>query len=354
MSVQLRPINENDRDSVFSWRNTPVIVQGSTSERKVSIEEHDAWFNSLLVNKNSLAFIIETDGQPIGHIRFDKKTDECIITAYLLEKWTGKGYGVTAIKKACILAQEHWPIRSITAHVRKDNDVGRIGFLKAGFRLMDTTPSGEHFLLSLDCNLEERSTANRYRQLFAEHGHSHKTLNWGSQEGQYLRFRILAGIGQLQGKRILDVGCGLGDFAGWLKQNNIQLIYTGIDLSQELVLQARNAYPTLEFLHGSILDKELLKDRKFDYVFASGIFYTYYAGRENWMKLAIKRMWDYCEIGVAFNSLSTWSENHEPEEFHANPAETMNFCKTLTPWLALRHDYHPRDFTIFLLRSPST
>lgn len=202
-------------------------------------------------------------------------------------------------------------------------------------------------------NSEELITMRSYRELLAAHGISHKTLNWGSREGQQLRFKILAEIGVLQGKRILDVGCGLGDFAEWLMQNNTQVTYTGLDLTSELVDQARNRYPTLEFLHGSILDEELLNGRKFDYVFASGIFYTYCAGGENWMKSAIRRMWSLCENGIAFNSLSTWAENHEPEEFYANPAEIMDFCKTLTPWIAVRHDYHPRDFTIFLLRSPS-
>ena len=197
---------------------------------------------------------------------------------------------------------------------------------------------------------EEQLTAVRYRQLLDEHGQSHKTLNWGSREGQRLRFKILAGIGSLEGKRILDVGCGLGDFAGWLAQNDIKVDYTGLDLTPELVEQARKNYPDLKFVQGSILDESLLRDQQFDFVFASGIFYTYSADGDAWLKAAVARMWSLCKEGVSFNSLSAWAENCEKDEYYADPPATLAYCGTLTSWVAMRHDYHPRDFTIYLLR----
>lgn len=350
MSVQLRPINETDRDIVFLWRNDPFIVERSTSRRNVSLEEHKTWFNRLLANKDVLAFIIEDEGQPIGHIRFKLENDCCIITIYLLQENTGKGYGVDAIQTGCKFAQDHWPKNSIVAYVRKDNALGRSGFLKAGFSPSnEPCPSG-HIALVLNRNVEEHSTSKRYRQLFNKHGKSHKTLNWGSQEGQRLRFKILAEIGRLEGKRILDVGCGLGDFAGWLAKNNIQADYTGLDLTPELVKQAQKNYPALAFVQGSILDESLLVGQRFDFVLASGIFYTYSTGGGAWLRAAVARMWSLCKDGVAFNSLSAWSEGHEAGEYYADPPTTLAYCRTLTPWVAMRHDYHPRDFTIYLSR----
>lgn len=197
---------------------------------------------------------------------------------------------------------------------------------------------------------EELLTAKRYQRLFIEHGASHGTLNWGSREGQQLRFKVLAEIASLDGKRILDVGCGLGDFAGWLLKKKINADYTGIDLTPELVEQAKITFPGMKFLQGSILDEFLLNEMEFDYVFASGIFYTYSEGRDAWLKSAVARMWQLCRRGVAFNSLSAWAENQEPGEFYADPGETIAFCRSLTPWVTMRHDYHSRDFSIFMLR----
>lgn len=199
-------------------------------------------------------------------------------------------------------------------------------------------------------NKEEQLTAHRYQRLFDEHGQSHKTLNWGSREGQHLRFRILAGIGQLEGKRILDVGCGLGDFAGWLAQNNIRTDYTGLDLTPELVEQARKNYPELKFVQGSILDESMLAGQEFDFVFASGIFATYQIGANLWQEDAVAKMWGMATEGVAFNTLSSWAPDQEASEYYADPAGVLIACRKLTSWVVLRHDYHPRDFTVYLLK----
>ena len=53
---------------------------------------------------------------------------------------------------------------------------------------------------------------------------------------------------------------------------------------------------------------------------------------------------------VAFNSLSSWANDKEKGEFYADPLEVLKFCKTLSPWVVLRHDYHSRDFTIFIYK----
>ena len=197
---------------------------------------------------------------------------------------------------------------------------------------------------------EEQRTAIAYARLFREFGQSHKSLNWGSSRSQQLRFKLLAEIGNLEGKRILDVGCGLGDFAGWLAINHISFTYTGLDITADLIRQARSSYPSMEFIHGSIMDQSLLHGRSFDYVFASGIFYTYSVSRQEWMHEAIEKMWAICDLGIGFNSLSAWSNTFDANEFYADPIATMEYCRKLTPFLALRHDYHPRDFTVHLYR----
>ncbi|MEX6780120.1 class I SAM-dependent methyltransferase [Limnospira fusiformis] len=200
---------------------------------------------------------------------------------------------------------------------------------------------------------EEKETARKYGQLFDEFGDSYKTLNWGSQEGQNLRFKVLSEIDSIAGENILDVGCGLGDFADWFKKRNIPVNYTGLDLTGELVQQAQKNHPTHEFMQGNILDDLLLEklmERHFDYVFASGIFYTYSQGSYSWMQSAISKMWSLCTKGLAFNSLSAWAKDLEPTEFYAEPLKTIEYCRQLSPRIVFRHDYHPGDFTIYMKR----
>ena len=198
---------------------------------------------------------------------------------------------------------------------------------------------------------DELKTAKSFNALFEKHGGSYRALDWGSHEGQELRFRILSEIADLDGKAILDVGCGLGHFYDWLKAQGFRFSYTGIDIADRMLQEAKKAHPDARFLVGSPSDPAFLADETFDYVFASGIFSTYTSDSMAWMQMSIQRMWNWSRQGVAFNSLSTWATEADPCEFYADPLEVVGACRTLTPWISMRHDYHPRDFSVYLLHT---
>ena len=41
----------------------------------------------------------------------------------------------------------------------------------------------------------------------------------------------------------------------------------------------------------------------------------------------------------------------EPGEFYADPVQTLSWCHTLSPFVVLRHDYHSRDFTVYVYKA---
>ena len=197
---------------------------------------------------------------------------------------------------------------------------------------------------------EERDTLLHYEDLYALHGDSHDALNWGSQAGQRQRFQVLAGIGALDGKRVLDVGCGLAHFADWIHEQGAAVEYTGLDLVPSLIEGARRRRPELRLLQGSILDPSRLTDEHFDYVFASGIFYTYSDGAQETLQAMVYRMWYLAKCGVAFNALGTHAPDQVPGEYYADPDAVLRFCRRLSPRAQLVIGYHPRDFTVYLHR----
>jgi len=200
---------------------------------------------------------------------------------------------------------------------------------------------------------EEQLTSAHYHKLLETYGSSYLALNWGSEQGQMLRFSVLSAVGDLAGRSVLDVGCGLGDLAGWLELQQIDAEYVGLDLTQGLLEGARRRFPSKRFVSGSITDPAVLKDETFDFVVASGMFYTYRKGGQAWLEQAVTRMWQLAGSGVSFNSLSSWAPERDPGEYYADPGKVITFCRSLTPWVRLRHDYHPRDFSVFLLREPT-
>jgi len=151
---------------------------------------------------------------------------------------------------------------------------------------------------------------------------------------------------------VLDVGCGFADFATFLRERFAGLTYSGIDLCPDMIQEARSSHPELDLRVANIVTEGL--DRTFDIVTANGIFYL--LGDDAWstMKGIVERMFRTATKAVAFNSLSIWAANQEAGEFYADPLQTMEFCRKITPWVVLRHDYHPRDFTVYLYETPRT
>ena len=191
-----------------------------------------------------------------------------------------------------------------------------------------------------------------YQELLERHGENFRALDWGSSQSQRRRFEILAELGFSPGDSLLDLGCGLGDLYDWIVNEQLDLSYTGIDITPALIERARLRFPGIDFEVGTIFDEEL-STSKFDYIVASGIFAHRINRPELYLEKTVARMFSMARKAVAFNTLSDWSDSKEANEFHAEPLRTLEYCRSLTPFVALRHDYHLGDFTIYLRKQPA-
>jgi SAM-dependent methyltransferase len=184
-----------------------------------------------------------------------------------------------------------------------------------------------------------------YAPLLARHPADHRGVDWGSAEGQRRRFEVLAEVASFEGASVLDVGCGLGHFSDFLRDRRVSAHYRGIDLLPEMVEAARLRAPAGRFERARLEDQP---SESTDFVLASGVF-TF--ADEAALRRDVAEMMRVARRAVAFNSLSAWASQAVPGEFHADPAATLAWCRTLTPWVVLRHDYHPGDFTVYLYRA---
>jgi RimJ/RimL family protein N-acetyltransferase len=345
--LRLRPATSGDTRDVFAWRNDPWIVSLGSTRRTVAWEEHAAWFSRVLADPRRLLFICEDEGGAgLGTTRLDVVDDaRADVTIYLLREFTGRGLGVRALVQAASEGFARWPIRAIHAHIRADNAASRSAFAKAGFR---DTPPGPH------CPPDHREMVltrhghrirEHYVPLLREHGPTFRAVDWGSAETQALRFRVLLDVGDWRTASILDVGCGVGHLYDELAGRAYAGRYLGIDALGEMVAAARARHPHTVFEEGDIL----AHDRRWtaDYVLGAGLF-TF--GDAALMQATVRAMFDACARAVAFNTLSARADRQTPGEFHADPDETLAFCRALTPSVTLRHDYLPQDFTVYMYR----
>jgi trans-aconitate methyltransferase len=181
------------------------------------------------------------------------------------------------------------------------------------------------------------------------YGDSPRTLDW-SPEGQQKRFEVLCAVGDLRGRRVLDVGCGLGHLLAFLRERGTEVDYTGVDLSPKLVMKARKLHPAARF---EVLDAVTAKlPIGADFVFASGVLNVETGDNETAMRRLLRALFAACREAVAVNMLSTWADWRDRDRHYFDPVRTTRDARRLTRHVVLRHDYMPHDFTLYLYRVP--
>lgn len=176
----------------------------------------------------------------------------------------------------------------------------------------------------------------------------YRGVKWESAQSQFLRFKILGDISPLIfNYSILDVGCGLGHLVDYLISRDFKGSYQGIDISYPMIAQAKKRHPNFTFEHNDI---EHISEKSVEYVLASGIFaFSDFEQAKHTLSLLFSK----AIKGVAVNFLSAYipEDIKEPELFYAEPSKIFDFCKSLSPYVSLRHDYLENDFTVYLYKN---
>ena len=175
-----------------------------------------------------------------------------------------------------------------------------------------------------------------------------RALGWKSTASQTARFDVLAGIADLDGQSVLDVGCGHGDLRAYLAERCPSVRYTGIDQMQDFLDVALSRYgewPDTRFLLGDFSSAKL---PEVDYVLASGAM-GYRSSDPEFVFETITRLFEVCRIGLGFNVLC---HVEYPDGILAacDPEAVLAHCRTLTENVVYRDDYLEDDFTVLMYR----
>lgn len=180
------------------------------------------------------------------------------------------------------------------------------------------------------------------------HGDRHDAVRWSST-GQIMHYQSLLDIGSIDGKKILDFGCGKGDFYRFLKDRNIDFKYSGFDINERLIALARQKYPDTDFRVFDI-DIDILQE-DFDYIFLCGVFNLKVEGLEETIKNTLIRLFEHCRIALAFNALSSHCTKKDFELYYVSPEEMFSFAvRNLSPYVSIRHDRMLYDFVMFVYK----
>jgi len=192
--------------------------------------------------------------------------------------------------------------------------------------------------------------AARYRERLIQYGSGIQALASGTIERRIIRFDVLKSIGDMNGKSVLDVGCGLADFYAHLREQGVQANYTGYDITPEFVKLASERYSDAHFEVRDIQTEGI--PRQFDYIISSQTFNNRLAHENNLQLMfdVLRICYNACTLGVAVDMMTSYVDFREDRLFYYQPEEIFSYAKSLTKRVTLRHDYPAFEFAVHLYK----
>lgn len=187
-----------------------------------------------------------------------------------------------------------------------------------------------------------------YDKSLVQFGPGPKALLWWDYRSMAIRFRELVKEVPVDGKYIMDAGCGLGDLLPYLYAKSVNFRYLGFDKKPEFIEYAKKHYEGHIFKVGDPLNHRL---GLYDVVISSGVMN---GNVKNWMKQRqkmIANLFDQTGEVLAFNMAGGLRPIPDDSLIaYANPREIFDYCKTLTKHVKLNTTYLDKDFTITMYK----
>lgn len=180
-------------------------------------------------------------------------------------------------------------------------------------------------------------------------------LGWESEEAQNLRFEILLSAVDLEGKSLLDVGCGMGNLLQYLKSRKVNVSYTGTDILCSMIEQARLKNPGAMFHHADIFKNNIFEIYSFDITYASGIFNIDLGNKSEFLPRAVELLLDLTKEAVVFNLLHCDSPDRENGYCYFHPDDIRDMFEGFQDRierLDIIEAYLHNDFTVVCHKRP--
>ena len=188
-----------------------------------------------------------------------------------------------------------------------------------------------------------------YKDLYLKYGDNIASVKSRNQKQQYVRFKYLINcINFKKNESLLDVGCGLGDLAGYLKKNKIECNYLGIDFVDNFINTASKKYSKDQ--KTKFLKMDIEKDafpKNYDWLLLSGLFNDKDKNSYKFMIKIITKMFKASKKGIVFNNLTKYVDYENKTLFYTYPDKIFRYCVTnLSRYIVLKTNYQTKKGTI--------
>ena len=124
----------SDDSYLLKWRNDPLTVEMSKTQKKVKCFEHKNWLENLRQQSNTKIYIAKNlDLKRIGMSRFqENKNKEVEVSINICPKFRGKGFSYYFLKLS-VKKYLDYNKSKLLATIRKENIASIKCFLRCGF-----------------------------------------------------------------------------------------------------------------------------------------------------------------------------------------------------------------------------
>jgi SAM-dependent methyltransferase len=208
-----------------------------------------------------------------------------------------------------------------------------------------------------------KELARHYEKCFEEHGDTAKGFDWPDEASTNKRFQVMLDIMKYDPRvennvlySFLDFACGSGrllEFAEETEQNK-QLDYLGVDISEKFVEEAKKKYPLSDcFRVVDVSTEGFGKVPSVDYCVVNGLF-TLKSGvsdtkMDSFFEEVIQGLWSKVNFGLAFNTMDLIKVDYTRDDLYykgySDIGELMKkmSCKNYV----IRQNYGLYEFTTY-------
>ncbi len=195
-------------------------------------------------------------------------------------------------------------------------------------------------------------THNHYTPRVDKQRDNYDILDWSDKGSQFKRFDVLSRNIDFAGKKLLDIGCGLGDlYRHLIEKDNLPHQYTGTDLVKVMIDLAKDQQPECDFICCDVFTEPPFSET-FDIIYCSGVFnlrthdnikYLQYA-TANTKKLT------HDESSVVFNFLHERTPKKYDHCYYYSPDKVTEIMQNYYHDVKIIDDYLINDFTVIATR----
>ena len=189
-----------------------------------------------------------------------------------------------------------------------------------------------------------------YRDRIKVYGVTFESLSAGPAQRERIRHGVHASALIGDEPEVLDIGCGIGRFYGFLKESGRPCRYTGYDIVPEYIAHCRERYPEIRVVERNIPEQPI--EGQFDTIVASQVFNHRYSHGRNLevLESVLRAAFAAARVSLSVDMLSTYVDYEEQHLYYYRPEQVFAMAKSITRRVLLRHDFAPFEFCIQLYR----